>query len=290
MCRQRSSSRVSTPSGAGRYAPRLVRPCRPGTTRFSLDRRQLVAGVVLSLLTAGILSGPAAGVGTSQSRQPKLKRGMYFRTLPVGSPLPRGDSLCARLVTRRRWEPRKDNYAANHTVPSGRVQWPATPDQLHWHRWIAKRSRVSGRYTGTTDEIIRWAACKWGLDENMLRAVAVKESHWHQNTVGDGGGSFGLMQVKDHYSDGTLDLGGYPWSQRSTALNVDFYGAWIRSCFTGDFYDGSDWLYGGKRIRGDTWGCVGAWYSGDWHSGSAQDYVAQVKRLLAGKDWRHLRG
>ena len=29
---------------------------------------------------------------------------------------------------------------------------------------------VTGNYTGTTDEIVRWAACKWGIDEDVVRA------------------------------------------------------------------------------------------------------------------------
>jgi soluble lytic murein transglycosylase-like protein len=31
-------------------------------------------------------------------------------------------------------------------------------------------------FRGTTDEIIRWAAWKWGIDEDLLRAVAARES------------------------------------------------------------------------------------------------------------------
>ena len=155
-----------------------------------LPQRLVLAGILLLPLAPSVPS--AAGIeqarGAAYARAgANLERGMYFRTLPVGVHLPRGDRLCKTLVTRRRWEPRRDNYAANHTVPSGRVRWPTTQSQLHWRRWIAKRRRISGGYTGRTDEIIRWAACKWGLDENLLRAVAVKESHWHQDTVGDGG-------------------------------------------------------------------------------------------------------
>ncbi len=33
---------------------------------------------------------------------------------------------------------------------------------------------------GTTDEIIQWAACKWGLPDNFLRAEAYTESTWFQ--------------------------------------------------------------------------------------------------------------
>ena len=102
-------------------------------------------------------------------------------------------------------------------------------NQVHWRRWITKRKRVTGSFTGTTDRILQWGAYKWGLDEDLLRAVAVRESHWRQSAVGDNGASFGIMQVRNHNPDGSLDFGGYPWTQRSTALNVDFYGAVIRS-------------------------------------------------------------
>ena len=40
--------------------------------------------------------------------------------------------------------------------------------------------RVTGNFTGTTDEIIQWAACKWGIDEDIVRAQAAKESYWIQ--------------------------------------------------------------------------------------------------------------
>jgi hypothetical protein len=234
-----------------------------------------------SLITLAVLAGIAAG-GT-------LRPGMRFTTLPAGSALPRSDRLCASLITRRSFEPRPENGRANHTVPpKGAVHWPTVSDQTYWRKWIANRSKVTGAFTGTTDEIIRWASCKWGLDENVVRAVAAQESEWHQNEVGDSNESFGIMQVHDHSPDGHPDIGGYPWTARATALNVDVYGAWIRSCLNGDFYDGGDWLYHGKKVVNDLWGCVGAWFSGDWHDQGANDYVAQVQAILAAKGWRHL--
>jgi hypothetical protein len=173
-------------------------------------------------------------------------------------------------------------------VPTGAVPWPQTRDQTYWRRWIANRNRVTGNYSGTTDEIIRWASCKWGLDENSVRAVAVQESEWHQSEVGDNNESFGIMQVKDHTSDGHPDLGGYPWTLQSTALNVDLYGSWIRSCLNGAFYDGGDWLYHGRKVVDDFWGCVGAWFSGNWHDQGANTYASQVQAILANKGWLHL--
>jgi hypothetical protein len=200
-------------------------------------------------------------------------------TIPSGTPLPRGDE--SAVLVRRRPETRPPNTTANHTVPSGRVAWP--PLAKHWRGWIAKRRRVTGRFTGTTDEILQWGAYKWGIDEDVLRAVAFRESEWLQGAVGDRGGSFGIMQVKNRQADGSVDNGGYPWTQLSTALNVDYYGAWIRACLAGDFRGGS-WLYRGTR--GDLWGCVGAWFSGGWYDEGARAYVAEVKRFLADRSWR----
>jgi hypothetical protein len=47
-----------------------------------------------------------------------------------------------------------------------------------WDSWLLPR--VDGQFAGTTDEIIQWAACKWGLPDNFLRAEADVESTWYQ--------------------------------------------------------------------------------------------------------------
>lgn len=55
---------------------------------------------------------------------------------------------------------------------------------------------VTGHFTGTTDEVIQWAARKWGFEPDLLRAVGTVESWWRMSTVGDSGDSFGLFQVR----------------------------------------------------------------------------------------------
>ncbi len=75
-------------------------------------------------------------------------------------------------------------------------------------------------------------------------------------------------------------------SATSTAFNLDYYAASIRF-----YYDGhADWMnnqpgrvgtYGG----GDLWGSVGAWFSGNWHDKSSEDYIAKVKTALAERTW-----
>jgi hypothetical protein len=215
--------------------------------------------------------------------------------------LPRSDSACASLVTARTWEPRRDNATANNTMPAhpGAVPWANDYATTYWTKFIAKRKLVTGHYTGTTNQIIQWAACKWGLSKNLLRAVAVQESDWHMSIVGDncgptGKASYGLFQVRNAYCDGKVAHGGYPYTAKDTALNADYYAMNIRSCLDGDFYDGDSWLYGGKTItqiistKGFNyalWGCVGYWFSGGWYDSGAKSYIRDVKTWLAAKTW-----
>jgi hypothetical protein len=104
-------------------------------------------------------------------------------------------------VVRSAWEPRDGNATANTRVPT-----TAELDRFNRHRprYDACAGAAHGQsdrdFRGTTDEIIRWAAWKWGFDEDLVRAVAVKESFWKQAAAGDWDGrqhqSFGLMQVR----------------------------------------------------------------------------------------------
>jgi hypothetical protein len=233
----------------------------------------------------------------------------YFGTDPSNnctrtaciSSLPRMDATCASSVVRNSWEPRADNYAANHSVPADptKVPWSQGANWLYWQSFVANRSQVTGNFTGTTTEIFQWAACKWGIDEDTIRAVAMQESDWHQSAVGDncgviGQASYGIMQVKNKNCSGALDHGGYPDTPSYTALNVDYYAANVRSCYDGDFYDGGSWLYGGQTVGQIAaangwnyvlWGCVGSWFSGGWYDAGAVTYINRVKTLHANKTW-----
>jgi hypothetical protein len=194
-------------------------------------------------------------------------------TRPPGSPPLTGQQSAA--LVRSAPENRPDNVQANGTSPSA-----AELAEFHAASHEAYSGEVTGRFSGTTDEIIQWAAWKWGIDEDLMRAVAVQESDWHQPGVSDDGVSFGLYSVKTQLAGDNGWGGTYPLAARSTAFNADFYGRALRACF-----DGRDsWLRNGYR-SGDMWGCVGVWYSGDWHSASADEYVQRVKAWLARRPW-----
>lgn len=197
-----------------------------------------------------------------------------FVTLAPGSTLPSGQE-CATRIGRSAWEPRPQNYTANHTTGITVANIDGTTSEGN-----AKFApRIDGNFTGTTDEIIQWGACKWGFDEDVVRAVATKESWWRQSEQGDFNGtnyeSYGLLQVRRTYHAGT-----YPTSANSTPFNVDYALAWRRSCFEGYF---SSWIP--ASAKGDEWGCVGLWFSGSWYDAGAKDYISKVQQHLNDKTW-----
>ncbi len=223
-------------------------------------------------------------------------------TLPPGSALP-GDSTCASQITRSSFEPRPDNNTANHQVPTA-----AQIANLHpWNPLIGMdtssdnlRKRITGNFTGTTDEILQWAACKWGIDVNIIRAEAVIESHWHQSQLGDyttnqtlcppgtwNGSScyqsYGILQIKYTYFQSE-----WPMSRSDTAFNADFVYGWLRNCYEG----WADYLYHSKPVAGypsyhagDIWGCLGFWFSGTWYDQGAINYINVTKGYYAQKPW-----
>ncbi len=210
---------------------------------------------------------PAVEVVNQQEQGPPAVR---FATLPPGSTLP-AEEQCTAMLQRSSWEPRPANIVANAT-PGVPLLGGGVPG--------VDAARVTGAFSGTTDEILRWAACKWGFDEDTVRAVAVQESSWRQAMVGDGGLSFGIMQVKRTAHPGT-----FPLARDSTAFNVDYALAWRRACYDGNF----SWLNGpskrGGYQRGDEWGCIGAWFSGDWYDDGARDYIQRVRGHHIAKPW-----
>jgi len=120
----------------------------------------------------------------------------YFQTVAAGSPtaLP-DDATCASRVHKSNWEPRPSNAKPNQTVPDVAAVHTSLATRPRstgagaydprWDSWLL--ARVSGQHDGTTDENIQWAACKWGLSDNLVRAVAVVESTWYQKELAPNG-------------------------------------------------------------------------------------------------------
>jgi hypothetical protein len=225
----------------------------------------------------------------------------YFRTLPPGAALPSG-AQCAAWVRAR---PMAENKAANArdnqvTGQSVGARFFSAGDSPLADELLAPR--IDGDFTGTTAEILRWAACKWGIDQNVVFAQAAVESWWQQGTLGDWAAdasacppghqpgqdgksgqcpqSYGILQNRYPFEQAS-----WPAIGDSTAMNADTAYAIWRSC-----YDGYEtWLntvpHNGTYAAGDLWGCVGRWFSGRWHDTGAQQYIARVQQYLSEEIW-----
>jgi hypothetical protein len=89
-------------------------------------------------------------------------------------------------------------------------------------------------------------------------------------------GTKGLMQIGAGANTGTDPL---RW--KSTAWNLDYYGAVMRFYFDGKCY----WCspnYG----AGQEWGSIGAWYEPTpWGNQGAKDYIGRVQAELSNRMW-----
>jgi autotransporter family porin len=204
--------------------------------------------------SAGTLTvgSPTTSTTTTTSSPPPPSSGR-FATLPVGAALPSGAECASRV--RDAGEIRPENAAAN-AVRGSRANANTRKD---WSGF----NRVDGDFVGTTDEIIQWAACKWGIDEDIARAQVIKESYWYQSVNGDAGESWGLGQVRDTAHPSAFEFSVN--ARTSSAYNLDYtYASW-RACYEGVY----TWLNtverNGTYAAGDVWGCVGLWFSGRWY-------------------------
>ncbi len=256
-------------------------------TRSAARRTRDVAVAVLAGLMVGAGctapgSAPTAGLAAGSPG--------HFSTLPVGAALPSGADCAAKVH-------HAGEVRAGNKLPNSRPGVNANLTQPY-----PNFSRVDGNFVGSTDEIIQWAACKWGIDEDVVRAQAAIESYWDQNSVGDFQSNAAIC-VPGHpigadghpgqcpASGGLLSItyqyysGGFPAAMNSTAYNLDYAYAWWYSCYTGQI----TWLNtvdrGSNYAAGDAWGCVGTWFAGRWHTSAANDYIARTKGYLAQKIW-----
>jgi hypothetical protein len=249
-----------------------------------------LAAVLVMVLVAAACAPPKA-TSTKPPVRPPTGGASHFSTLPPRSALP-SDATCKARV-RPAAENRAGNTTFNHIV--GHATAPQPP-------YFNLASRVTGNFTGTTDQLIQWVACKWGIDEDIVRAQVALESWWHQTATGDYTSdasicapghpigadghagqcpeSIGLMQVRTQYFRTMIND-----AIASSAYNLDAgYATW-RSCYEG----AETWLNtvdrGRQYAAGDVWGCVGRWFSGRWYTSAATGYITRVQDYLNRRIW-----
>jgi hypothetical protein len=223
---------------------------------------------------------------------------------------PLSDAGAAACVKRAK-EIHRANTPFNQYIPtaaqlqafhSARDAWGRTTTQADPYL-----KYVTGDYRGTTDEIIQWAAAKWGIPVNWLRAQYAEESIWFQQRVGDKQyvgpswydqypaqarvpgtydvyESMGLAQIK-WTPDGKIGAGTEPLRWESTAFDVDYEAATVR--FYYDDPGGVRKRWGDPSYRpGQRWLSIAAWYDPfPWRSSGQKWYVGQVKWRLRVRPW-----
>lgn len=253
---------------------------------------------ISAVMTVGLMLATTVGAQAAPAHALKPIGPKFFNTVPPGKKLPTGEQ-CGKWVLSR---PLKEDKGVNRKYNQTRGQKIShsffSGDKPQANKLIAPR--VNGNFKGTTAEILRWAACKWGINQNIVFAQAAVESWWRQTTMGDwetngcppghGPGvdgmagkcpqSWGILQNRYPFEQSS-----WPGIMRSTAMNADLaYGIW-RTCFDG--YE--TWLntvpHNGTYKAGDAWGCVGRWFAGRWHTAPAQGYINFVKKYLKEKIW-----
>src|SRR6266568_4151530 len=167
-----------------------------------------------SLFTATARARLTSSRRRSRTRLWRLRRAAV---ISVCNPLARGQA-CQAAARARKWCIGRRG-SRGRTTPSATTSRPTPPlstaylqrgrlpstttTSSRWDTWLLPR--VDGQFTGTTDEIFQWAACKWGLSDDVLRAIAVRESTWYQYLTYPSAGCYWLRGCGDAFSSITTN-------------------------------------------------------------------------------------
>ncbi len=282
---------------------------------------------VATFLVVSSLASPVATVALAPERHPQTTWAACNRDARTGRPStfrPLSDARAASLVTPQA-EVRPDNArsftvdgrrfaAANSYRPTDaqlrsfrRARTSAGQPVLRFNPYFRYVDGRDGMRRPSTDDLIQWAAHKWGIPESWLRAEFVQESYWNQFQRGDSASvsprwyglyppqariprshsvyeSLGITQVK-WIPDGSVGAGTEPLRWQSTAFNLDYQAATIRLYY--DNPEGARSSWGDRSyVPCERWNSLGGWYEPyPWGSGGQETYIASVRQHLADRDW-----
>jgi hypothetical protein len=297
-------------------------------------RRALSASFAAALAAAAAValgvfaSGSSGMVAGRPEHHPQLVWVACNRNAANGGPstfTPLSDAAAAALVTPER-ETRPYNakrYTLNGQVHAATNDYVPTTAQLaaFLHSKTSLGQTVTqlnpylrfvdgrdGMRRPSTDDLIQWAAHKWGIPENWLRAQYVEESYWNSFMLGDdtpvtgayypsypsqarAAGrlnvyqSMGIAQVRWN-PDGSVDPGNEPLRWESTAFNIDFQAAMVR--FYYDNPRGSRTAWGDSSYKPcEQWASIGGWNSPyPWNNAEQQHYIDEVRQWLHDRQWK----
>lgn len=317
---------------------RLNRKNRPAVTDRVLARdrrsargwRSLAAGVVGTGPQTFVLSGRGRKRSRYHSREaangPQLIVSFTMpKSIPVPPATPPGcpvvrpqatwrapgsapltDAQAAACVARS-GESRPQNAEQNAKAPTGAELEAFRTARDSAGRTPAEYNGNFGYVTGaapryglrSTDDLIEWAAYKWGVPEDLVRGQMVMESGWSMLQKGDRRDwatpvaglypalavidddsvweSLGIAQIRWRHTV-PWNPGVEPLRWQSTAFALDYSQALIRYYFDGY----CDWC-GAGYAAGDADGAYRTYVSGSWNEG--QWYADGVRSNAASRSW-----
>ena len=219
---------------------------------------------------------------------------------------PLTDRQAAACVVRSK-ETRLRNMRRNAKAPtvaeldafrSARDSEGRTPAQYNRNfRYVTGTAARYGLHS--TDDMIEWAAYKWGIPENFVRAQMFVESGWSMGQKGDRRDwatpvadryparavidadsvweSLGIAQIRWRHTV-PWNPGVEPLRWQSSGFAVDYSQALIRY-----YYDGLCGWCGRGYAAGDADGAYRTYFSGSWTHG--QRYADRVRATAAAKPW-----
>ncbi len=222
---------------------------------------------------------------------------------------PLSDRAAAALVVREP-ETRPENYAANNYIPSNAelrafrnahtTQGRSILNDVPEYRYVTGRP---GLHNPSTDDLIQWAARKWGIPTDVYRAQIYFESLDIQGLQYDAASvsprdywqypaqsritpyevyqSIGISQIKWQPFN-KLNAGAEPLRWKSTAWALDFSAATVRY-----YYDGRCSWCGRGYHKGEEWQSIGAYNAPiPWLNNAKRAwYIRKVKSALRDRSW-----
>jgi hypothetical protein len=162
--------------------------------------------------------------------------GSHLSNLAPGATLP-SESTCATAANQSNFP---ENISQNVNDGTGwdyNNQIWTTPSYFYSNagRGLAPTAdfaAVDGNYAGSTQDIIRWSACKWGVDEDWAYAESSQEHGWvqacaqlHGGTTCNGGGDCNNPDSNSGGETANLSFMGFPVTNSSSAfIGVNGYG------------------------------------------------------------------
>lgn len=236
---------------------------------------------------------------------------------PVGF-VPFPDASAAALVQLMTENRQEDNANPNSVVGDANHYIPSTAELNTFLTTERNRNGelpaefnpyyayVTGNFAGNTDEIIQWAAIKWGIPPDWTRAQCISESYWKQTQLGDPTAvasatpypfysridsthvnqSLGILQIRwNHPDTNSAGIGSEPLRWKSTAFNADFVLATERFYFDNPQGKRSGWG-DTTYVPGQNWLSLAGWFEPyPWNNSGQQSYRNGVQNNLANRVW-----